>query len=190
MSIRAIAVYALSLLAILFVITGCESMEDIFEGTAKELTAGAVSSSAATSGSSSQSDSGILDFKDGEILAAYEGSTWDRANYLVATTLTTATAETKNEGEFLFVSRGSSRWTPFFYETYVPDQSELEIGQRVFFCGSGRSSSSPMDRDSYRKAWWYIGRITELDELFKGVVKINGDPYKVEAIRLPAEPFS
>lgn len=46
-----------------------------------------------------------------------------------------------------------------------------------------------MDRDSYRSSWWYIGRITELDELFKGVVNINGKAYKLEAVRLPAEPF-
>lgn len=189
MSTKAIAIYALSLLAIFIVITGCESMGDVFEGAAKDLATDSVSKPTTTSGSTSESDSGILDFKDGEILVAYEGSTWEKSNYLVATTLTRASEETKNEGEFLFVNRGSSRWTSWFYESYIPSQDELQIGQKVFFSGNGMAQFGPMDRDSYRSSWWYIGRITELDELFKGVVSINGKAYKLEAVRLPAEPF-
>lgn len=186
---KAIAVYALSLLAIFIVITGCESMEGVFEGAAKGLATDSVSNSSTTSSSTTETDSGLLDIKDGEILVAYEGSTWEKSNYLVATTLTEASDVTKNEGEFLFVFRGSSRWTPWFYETYIPPQEELEIGQKVFCSGAGLAHFGPMDRESYRSSWWNIGRITELDELYKGVVKIDGDAYKLEAIRLPVEPF-
>ena len=100
-----------------------------------------------------------------------------------------ATTDTKNEGEFLFVNRGTSRWTPWFHESYIPQKEELDIGMKVFYCNNGKAHLGPMDRDSYRDSWWYIGRITETDDLFKGVITINGDPYQLEAIRLPVESF-
>ncbi len=188
MTRKVFAICALSVLTILAVLTSCESLEDAFGSTADKAVSDSISKTATTSGSSG-GESGILDFKDGELLAAFEGSDWDKANYLVATTLTPASEQTKDEGEFLYVYRGESKWTPWFYESYIPAGDELSVGQWVFYCGNGLAHYSPMDRDSYREAWWYVGRITELDELYKGVVKIKGQAFRLEAVRLPAEPF-
>lgn len=43
--------------------------------------------------------------------------------------------------------------------------------------------------EKYRKSWWHIGRITNLDELYKKVIEINGKKYQAMAVRVPLEPF-
>lgn len=174
------------LVGIIIVLYSCESMGGMLEQATESVVKDTVSTS-----SKSAAGSGVkpVDFKAGELLVAYEGSSRDDSNYLVAKVLTEPTEGTKNEGEFLFINRGTSRWTPWYFESYKPDPSELELGQKVFVCGNGRTSSSALTADNYRDAWWYIGRITELDELFKDVVQIDGKPYQLGAIRLPNEPF-
>jgi hypothetical protein len=174
------------LVGLIIVLFSCESMEGMLEQATENVVKDSVSTTTKTVGGNG---AGPVNFKEGELLVAYEGSSWDSANYLVAKVLTEPSQSTKNEGEFLFVNRGSSRWTPWYFESYKPDPSELELGQKVFYCGRGRATSGELTTDVYREAWWYIGRITELDGLYKDVVEINGDPYQFGAIRLPTEPF-
>jgi len=182
------------LLTVLIVLTlafiSCESMEDALKdagsGAMKDVVDSSVSSS---STSTPGSGGGAVDFKSGEVLVAFEGNPPDDAHYLIAKNLTPPSADTKDEGEFLFVERGSTIWSKWYFDTYIPDKDELELGMEVFFCGSGRAHFSPLTTSSYREATWYVGRLTDLDELFKDIVYINGDPYQLASVRLPVEPW-
>ncbi|MDF1568498.1 MAG: hypothetical protein P1P77_10815 [Spirochaetaceae bacterium] len=138
------------LVGIIIVLFSCESMEGVLEQTTESVVKDAVSTEAK---SVAGSGAGPVNFKEGELLVAFEGSSRDDANYLVAKVLTEPSEGTKGEGEFLFVNRGSSRWTPWYFESYKPDPSELELGQKVFFCGNGKASSNEMTMDSYWDAW-------------------------------------
>lgn len=166
---------------ILFYIVSCTSMEDLVKDTTSNMVKDTVSSTTSTSGADFQK----VDFKEGEILAAPSGSNRVEADYLVAKVLTKPSGSSKNQGEFLFIGNGEKAWTPYFFETRIPNKNELQLGMQVFYCGWGRSGSKDLTSDSYRESWWYVGRITDLDELFKDIVIIDGQTFQLAAVRLP-----
>ncbi len=176
-----------TVLTVLLLFAGCATMEDMMEDAAGDMISSGVES---TTSSATGGTGGPVDFREGELLAAYEGRDRDDANYLVAKVLNAATADTKGEGEFIFVENGETRWTNLFFETRKATEADLTLGRLVFYPYDGRATFSDITAESYRNSWWYIGRISGTDELYKKVVEINGDPYQIEAVRVSLEPLN
>lgn len=171
----------LSICFMMFALFGCETMEDMLDDAASDLVKS--TSSSQTGGSVT----GKLDFKDDEVLALWDGKPPDDGNFLLAKILTPASEATKGEAEFLFVDSGEVKWTSWYFNSRIPEASELELGMTVLYPYNGMAHFGDLDERGYRTSWWYTGRITDLDELYKDVVGINGDAFQLAGVRLAVE---
>lgn len=110
---------------------------------------------------------------------------WIRVS--VAKMLTPASATTNQQAEFLSAQSGSSIWSQYYYKTRVAAKEELIPGTMVICLDTMDNGiyRSPKDNSEARNAAWWLSRITDNSEIFKGYV-IVGANYKValNAIRI------
>jgi hypothetical protein len=126
--------------------------------------------------------SGGVDFKSGEVLCArYDRSMTDNT-YNVAKILTQASPATKNQAQALFLD-GKENWTSYVIPSHKASKSELQLSKYVLF--HSYAMHEEISQEDYRKANWYLGRITSTDELFKDIIEIKGHKYRVKWIRIP-----
>lgn len=130
----------------------------------------------------------VADFKDGEVLCATdEGDPLLDNTYYAAKILTPASAATKNQAEALLVSDGKKLWTEFVIPSHKAAKEELQLGKLVLY--HVWASSENISPEDYRLHGWYIGRITNTDELFKNLVEVGGDRKYIKWIRIPDQPL-
>lgn len=99
----------------------------------------------------------------------------------LAKILKPASKETKNEAQFMLVSSGEEMWTKFYYKTRKIAESEIKIGLEVICCEASDDEGvyrAPEDKDEARSANWFMAKITDLSDQYKGYVTVSGD-YKV-----------
>lgn len=128
-----------------------------------------------------------VDFRSGEVLCS-EGADSDpeEMNYSVATVITAPSTATKNQAQVLFVSNGEKGWSSFVVPSHKAAKSELAVGKLVF-CPRGYSDTDlrDVDAEGYRHGQWALVRITNVDELFKNRIEVNGARYDPGLIRIP-----
>ncbi|MBM9502270.1 hypothetical protein JWG44_18625 [Leptospira sp. 201903071] len=110
----------------------------------------------------------------------------------LAKQLTPPSAKTKSEGEFLQVHDGNKVWTKFFYSTEIAKQNDLKIGINVIIADLGTEDGyrAPENKEEARTCSWFIAKITDVSDLYKGVVTVSGGyKIKVDAIRVPVKPI-
>jgi len=130
---------------------------------------------------------GAVDFRQGEVLSSNsEGSSMTDPEYKVAAVLTAPSAATKNQAEVLFAS-GDKKWVTYTVPSHKASENELKLADYVLFMPY-YSDDETVSQESYRSSGWRFGRITSLDELFKGMVEIEGEPNYVKWIRVPDVP--
>lgn len=102
--------------------------------------------------------------------------------YVTLAKMTTPpTAATKGEGEFFKVTDGNSTWTKHFWRTRIARPDELRLGAvMIMFEGNSQGSvyMAPKAKDGARKYHWFMARITDVSDLYKGYVTVSGG-YKV-----------
>lgn len=97
--------------------------------------------------------------------------------------------QTKNEALFFSLTESKDLWTQHFWRSRPAEQPDLVIGAQIIcFEGNGDSNGvyqAPRDKDSARTSSWFMSRITDLSDLFKGAVGV--DTYKCApgALRVP-----
>jgi len=98
----------------------------------------------------------------------------------LATLKTPATAQTKNEAEFITVRDGEEIWTKFYYKTRIAAKEELKIGLEVIACEIGEDETyrAPADKDEALQNNWFMAKITDVSDMFKGYVTVSGG-YKI-----------
>ncbi|PJZ71383.1 hypothetical protein CH373_02470 [Leptospira perolatii] len=98
----------------------------------------------------------------------------------IAKQTTPPSAKTKNEGEFLQVVDGKKVWTKFYYSTHKAVESELKIGTVVIMADLSAEDGyrPPNDKEEARTCGWFIAKITDVSDLYKGVVTVSGG-YKI-----------
>ncbi|MBW0435012.1 hypothetical protein [Leptospira yasudae] len=109
----------------------------------------------------------------------------------LAKQLTAPSSKTKNEAEFLQVHDGNKVWTKFFYATEIAKQSDLKIGNIVIMADLGTEDGyrAPESKDEARTCSWFIAKITDVSDLYKGIVTVSGGyKIKVDAIRVSVKP--
>ena len=108
-----------------------------------------------------------------------EGHTWIYVE--LAKMVSAPGSHTKGEAEFMKVRDGRNYWTSHYWQTRIASQSELRLGLPVIiFEGNHRNSiySAPERKDRARGTSWFMARITDLSDMYKGYVTVSGN-YKV-----------
>lgn len=105
----------------------------------------------------------------------------------VAKLITPASASTNNQAEFIRTQSGATVWTPYYFKTRIAAKEELLPGTMVICLDTAEGGiyRAPKDNAEARSAAWWLSRITDNSEIFKGYV-IVGANYKValNAIRI------
>jgi len=104
---------------------------------------------------------------------------WIRVN--LATLKTAATAQSKNEAEFITVKNGEELWTKFYYKTRIAAKEELKIGLEVigFDVADNDLYRAPENKDEALQSDWFMAKITDVSDMYKGFVTVSGG-YKIK----------
>lgn len=96
--------------------------------------------------------------------------------------LTPASPETKNQAKFFMVKNGKEAWMPFWIKTRIATKADLVPGTLVvIFNDNGQNDvyMAPENNQSARTGAWFLAKITDSSELFKGYVMVSGG-YKAD----------
>jgi hypothetical protein len=95
----------------------------------------------------------------------------------------------KNEGLFFSLTESKDIWTPYFWRTRPAEQPDLVMGAQIIcFEGNGDSNSvyqAPRDKENARRDAWFLSRITDLSDLYKGAVGVDTYKCSPAALRVP-----
>jgi hypothetical protein len=110
----------------------------------------------------------------------FKGQAWIHVH--LAKMTTPATPETKNEAEFMQITDGNKLWTKYYWTSRIATPAEVKIGALVitFDASDGDVYRAPENRDEARTGSWFMARITDTSDLYKGYVTVSGG-YKVDA---------
>jgi hypothetical protein len=90
-------------------------------------------------------------------------------------------AQTKGEAEFFRIANGASQWTKYFWRTRLARPDEIRLGALMIMF-EGRQVvdvyQQPENKESARRDAWFMARITDVSDLYKGYVTVSGG-YKV-----------
>lgn len=116
----------------------------------------------------------------------YKTQTWMYVQ--LAKMKTPASAETKNEAEFMQVTDGNDVWTKNFWQTRIATKADLKLGAVVIVLdatGDEGVYRAPENKEEARTSSWFIAKITDLSDMYKGYLTVSGG-YKVDpkAIRV------
>jgi hypothetical protein len=106
----------------------------------------------------------------------------------IAKVVTPPTAKTKGEGQFMQVIDGKKLWTKYFWATRIATESDIKIGREVIALDAANEEDVyrvPENKEEARTARWFMARVTDVSDLFKGYVTVSGG-YKVsvQALRI------
>ena len=90
-------------------------------------------------------------------------------------------ASTKGEAEFMKVRDGKNYWTRHYWQTRIASQNELRLGLVVIAFNDHRRHDvygAPEKKDRARGGSWFMAKITDTSDLYKGYVTVSGN-YKV-----------
>jgi hypothetical protein len=85
--------------------------------------------------------------------------------------------QTKNEGRFSKVYDGAELWSPHFWRTRTVVPADLVVGNQVICFDSNKQGDvyrAPRDRDNARRGSWWLTRIDDVSDMFKGIVTVAG----------------
>jgi hypothetical protein len=99
----------------------------------------------------------------------------------LATMKTPASAQSKNEAEFITVRDGAEVWTKFYYKTRIAKKEEIKIGLEVIMLEVEADGvyRAPENKDEAFGNNWFMAKITDVSDIFKGYVTVSGG-YKVK----------
>lgn len=169
-----------TVLALLFIFSACTTMDSVLKGVE------VVGNITDTTPGKVTPVTGV-DYKKGEVLCSYyEGRSLVDNTYYTAKVLTPASDATKNQAEVIFVGSGKKAWSQFVIPSHKANDKELQLGMLVLF--HVWANRDNIDDDAYRKQYWSFGRISSIDELFKGKVEVNGKSMFVKWLRISDQP--
>ncbi len=93
-----------------------------------------------------------------------------------------AKPETKNEAQFMTVREGEELWTKYFFKTRIATVAECKVGTVVICFNDNVKDEvyhAPEDKDSARSGSWFIAKITDMSDLYKGYLTVSGG-YKID----------
>ena len=102
----------------------------------------------------------------------------------LAVALKNPSAATKREGQFMRTGDGWILWTAHAHRTRPATQADLKVGGFAFMPHVKKNSvyGAPSSRKVALGSRWWVARIVDTSELYKGVVTVAGN-YKVATKR-------
>jgi hypothetical protein len=82
---------------------------------------------------------------------------------------------------------GEKKWSKWVLATHKATKDELKVGEKILY--HNYYSYESISQDEYRKGYFRWGTITNVDELFKGIVEVNGEAMQLNWCRMPDEPL-
>lgn len=89
--------------------------------------------------------------------------------------------ETKNQALFMNSASGKSEWAKWWAVTRIATRADLALGKEVIMFEGETVDGvyvGPKSTQEARNNSWFMGRITDVSELFKGYVMVSGG-YKI-----------
>lgn len=97
-------------------------------------------------------------------------------------------AATGNEGEFLITHNGERKWSKHAWRTRPATAADVKLGAHVVVFDTTDDSvyRGPKSRNETLSGNWFIAKVTDTSEMFKGVVTVSGG-YRavVKDLRVP-----
>ena len=90
-------------------------------------------------------------------------------------------SSSKNEAEMMKIRDGNKVWTKYYHKTVVARKADLKLGTVVVaFNDNNRDDiyMAPDSKESSRGGAWFMGKVIDMTDLFKGYVTVAGN-YKV-----------
>ena len=78
-------------------------------------------------------------------------------------------------------------WTKYVIPSHTASKEEIKLGMIVF--RHTWAGNEDITAENYRKRYWLLGRMSSTDELFKGVVEVQGNKSHVKWLRIPDQPI-
>ena len=91
------------------------------------------------------------------------------------------TAQTKGEAEFFKIKDGNSLWSKYYWRTRIARPDEIRLGATmIMFEGNSLHDAyqAPQDKSGARQSNWFMARVTDVSDLYKGYVTVSGG-YKI-----------
>lgn len=85
--------------------------------------------------------------------------------------------QTKNEGEFLLTHNGERVWTPYAWRTRMATPADIKLGAHVIAFDATEADNvyrAPSSREETLQGNWFVAKVTDTSEAFKGVVTVSG----------------
>jgi hypothetical protein len=96
---------------------------------------------------------------------------------------------TKNEALFFSLTESKDVWTSNFWRSRPAEQADLVIGAPIICfegnAGEGGVYRAPRDKDNARTTVWFMSRVTDTSDLFKGAVGVDTYKCSPAALRVP-----
>lgn len=95
--------------------------------------------------------------------------------------VTPPTPETKNQAQFMNSASAKNEWAKWWATTRIATRADLTLGKEVIMfdmAGGEDMYVPPTNTQEARNYRWFLGRITDTSELFKGYVMVSGG-YKI-----------
>jgi len=106
---------------------------------------------------------------------AFVGKTWMYVR--LAKVVTSPTAATKYEGQFMQVHDGKEIWTKNYWKTRIATRADIKLGAVVImFEGNSRDNvyQAPANKKEARNEAWFMAKITDTSDMYKGYVMVSG----------------
>ncbi|MBI3583369.1 MAG: flagellar assembly protein T N-terminal domain-containing protein [Nitrospinae bacterium] len=98
------------------------------------------------------------------------------------------TDKSKGEGQFFRLHDSKDIWTKYFWKTRLAEEADLQVGTLVIcFEDNGHDDvyQAPEDKKSARTGRWFMGRVTDTSDLYKGAVQVDTYKCSPQALRIP-----
>jgi len=99
----------------------------------------------------------------------------------LAKMVTPPSTVSKDEGEFMKVRDGQNLWTSHIWQSRIASQNELKLGMLIIAFNDNHGKDvyqAPRKKDSARGGSWFIAKITDMSDTYKGYVTVSGN-YKI-----------
>lgn len=113
------------------------------------------------------------------------------ATVRVALAIQPPSPQTRNEGEFLTTHNAERLWTPHAWRTRLATPADVKLGAYVIALDATGDDSvyrAPASRKEALTFNWFVAKVTDTSEAFKGVVTVSGG-YRVavSSLRVPVK---
>lgn len=125
-----------------------------------------------------------VDFRPGEQLVSIRDvDSIANDRFRAARIMTAPSPATQGQAEVI-LSNGTRRWSRHVLESRKATPADLYVGRMVLYTQWSHYSDDRMTQDTYRDSEWWFGRVTSVDQLFRGRVEVGGRDMNVSWVRV------